>query len=126
MSYTVAVERICDSCGRKYTYQRAHGMTLQRCNSCIVNDRRFELKRRIVAYLGGKCSECGYDKCLGALEVHHRDPAEKSFSVSGRHCLSWKKLEPELRKCVLLCMNCHREHHHNCERYQCGSIPSSL
>lgn len=27
-----------------------------------------------IAYKGGKCQICGYDKCVGALEFHHLDP----------------------------------------------------
>lgn len=27
-----------------------------------------------IAYKGGKCQCCGYDKCIQALEFHHIDP----------------------------------------------------
>lgn len=33
-------------------------------------------------YKGNKCSICGYDKCLGALEFHHLDSEEKDFGIS--------------------------------------------
>lgn len=27
-----------------------------------------------IAYKGGKCQICGYDRYVGALEFHHLDP----------------------------------------------------
>ena len=39
---------------------------------------------------------------------HHVDPAKKSFGLSADGCTrSWKRLQEECRKCVLLCHNCH-------------------
>jgi predicted HNH restriction endonuclease len=43
------------------------------------------------------------------MEFHHPDSFTKDFTISTR--TSWKVVERELRKCVLLCANCHREVH---------------
>ena len=40
------------------------------------------LKHKLIQYKGGKCQKCGYDKCEGALQFHHRDPKEKEFTLS--------------------------------------------
>ena len=71
--------------------------------------RRLEAKERAIAYLGGKCRICGYDRCPSAMAFHHMDPWEKDFEISSR--VSWEKAKPELDKCVLLCFNCHQEVH---------------
>lgn len=72
------------------------------------------IKHELADKLGGKCIICGYDRCLRALDFHHRDPHEKEYTMSD--LVSWGKLnkeraELELSKCVLLCANCHREIH---------------
>lgn len=74
-----------------------------------ASGKRLELKERAVAYLGGRCAICGYDKCPSAFDFHHVDPDEKDFVVSSKS--SWEIIEPELQKCVLLCATCHREVH---------------
>ena len=82
------------------------------CKHCYNENRkkaRNSLKQRAVEALGGKCQVCGYDKCLQALEFHHLDPKEKDFEISGKG--SWDKIEIELKKCVLLCSNYHKEAH---------------
>lgn len=71
--------------------------------------KRLHLKERAVAFLGGKCSICGYDKCPSAFDFHHLDSFTKDFTISEK--ASWDAIEPELKKCVLLCSNCHREVH---------------
>ena len=68
-------------------------------------------KERIVRVIGEKCAICGYNKCLDALELHHIDPSQKDFTISANVNLSWEKTAIELRKCILLCANCHRELH---------------
>lgn len=62
-----------------------------------------------VEYKGGKCSLCGYDKSYAALQFHHRNPKEKSFSISNPKTRSWEKIKIELDKCDILCSNCHAE-----------------
>jgi hypothetical protein len=65
-----------------------------------------------VAYLGGKCVKCGYDKCVAAMEFHHRDPSMKDFAISGGGVTrSFEAIKVELDKCDLVCANCHREIH---------------
>ena len=103
---------ICESCGKEYEYNRKRNST-KKCASCHVNNRRLEVKKRAVEALGGKCIMCGYEKSIYALDFHHIDPSTKSFNISGNHARTWKRIEEEIKKCVLLCANCHRELYHN-------------
>lgn len=80
------------------------------CNRERVREKQREHKIRAVNLLGGKCSSCGYDKYVGALDFHHKDPEGKDFSISHAK-MSWRQIEEEIKKCVLLCANCHREEH---------------
>ena len=59
------------------------------------------------------CSNCDYNKCFEALEFHHPDPKTKEISI-GTGSTKWKsplKIEKEIKKCIVLCANCHREIH---------------
>lgn len=86
-----------------------------RCRKCIVEavtKRRRKVKAMSVEYKGGKCSICGYNKCIDALDFHHLDPKIKEFNPSDNgHTRSWEKQKIELDKCILVCSNCHREIH---------------
>jgi protein-tyrosine-phosphatase len=77
-------------------------------------DRLLKLKRdnklRAVAYKGGHCQKCGYNRCLDALTFHHRDPNAKEIRIGGQ-AHSWERLQAELDKTVLLCCLCHTELH---------------
>lgn len=65
-----------------------------------------------LAYKGGACEICGYNRCVRALSFHHRDPKKKDFGLSAHGLTrSWEKTRVELDKCALLCMNCHMEVH---------------
>lgn len=73
---------------------------------------RIRIKRELIAYKGGECSQCGYDKDVpSAYDFHHRDPKEKDFSISHYAVLNRKKLFKEVDKCDLVCKNCHAEIH---------------
>ena len=76
-----------------------------------VKDFRVRLKERAVYVMGGKCSICGYDKCQSALEFHHLNPEEKEFTFSSNTNRAWSIVREELKKCTLVCSNCHREIH---------------
>lgn len=83
----------------------------RQCETIRTNEYSRTLKQKAVDYLGGKCFVCGYNRSLYSLVFHHKNPAEKSFSLSRRQCLSWEVKRKELDKCVLLCANCHGEVH---------------
>lgn len=68
------------------------------------------LKQRLVNKYGGCCAVCGYKKCLAALHFHHINPFEKKFNISDKATLD-KELIEELKKCILLCANCHISTH---------------
>ena len=55
---------------------------------------------------------CGYDKCQAALTFHHINRKDKSFTISANLNLPMDILEEEVKKCVLLCLNCHAEIDH--------------
>jgi transposase len=101
---------------------RRHGFTLwvhtgtsgryrcKRCRTEAVTARRRRLKRILVEEAGGRCVICGYDRFPGALQFHHRDPADKSFALSVQGVArSLEKARAEAAKCVLMCANCHAE-----------------
>lgn len=83
-----------------------------KCRSLAVTKRRQDLKLKALLYKGNKCLICGYNKCISALEFHHRDPKEKDFHLGqDGHSRSWERIKKEIDKCDLLCANCHREEH---------------
>ena len=57
------------------------------------------------------CGHCGYDKNPIALDFHHLDKLLKEKNVSSYWRTSWaqfKQIEDEIKKCEVLCANCHR------------------
>jgi hypothetical protein len=54
------------------------------------------------------CSICGYKKCLAALEYHPLFSKERAVSKSFH---SIRKIKEEIKKCIVVCSNCHREIH---------------
>ena len=70
-------------------------------------------KLKLVELLGGKCRQCGYDRCPTALDFHHIDEQKENSISSLLHRVSREKILKEAKKCILLCANCHRELHHN-------------
>lgn len=81
-------------------------------NSKKVAEFRKRRKKWAIESLGGSCCVCGYNKVQEALEFHHLDPSQKEFapSQSGK-TMNRLSYVNELRKCVLLCANHHREVH---------------
>ena len=82
----------------------------KRCRAAGVAKRRRTVKRKLVTEAGGKCVLCGYSRWLGALQFHHLEPGDKEFHLAYRgHSRAIAKSRAEMRKCVLLCANCHAE-----------------
>ncbi len=84
-------------------------------------------KRRVVVQkykvLKG-CSICGFNKHYSALDFDHIDRNKKRKNVSrliGDTC-SWKIVVAEIRKCRVLCANCHRLKTHKNKEYKNKNI----
>lgn len=106
----------CKKCDTILTKDnRAAGNKKATCKSCdskFVMEKATEGKQRAVDYMGGKCSICEYDKCIRALEFHHLDPNKKSETYNKRFKIwSFERQKRELKNCILVCSNCHREIH---------------
>ena len=92
----------------KYVVTKNKGKTVSKTEAVI--EWRKRTKQRLIEYKGGECELCGYKKCNRALQFHHLNPEEKDFSISGKS-FSFDKLKDEVKKCILVCSNCHSEIH---------------
>lgn len=99
---------------------RLHGLTehrtdergclrCRRCRAEAVIRRRAKVRDLLLAEAGGACVLCGYARHPGALQFHHVDPGLKSFTIRNGDTRALAELRAEIRKCVLLCANCHAE-----------------
>lgn len=80
------------------------------------NRNRFARRSKYKILMGGKCQICGYNKCIDALHFHHKDPSQKQFDIStaiwgGQKNINEQQIIDELKKCILVCANCHAEIH---------------
>jgi len=66
---------------------------------------------RFVLFKG--CAVCGYKKCARALCFHHMDPNTKKGPIARviSYGIHSEILKEEIRKCMILCSNCHMEFH---------------
>lgn len=82
----------------------------KRCRAAGVAKRRRTVKELLVMEAGGACAICGYSRWLGALQFHHVEPGSKTFHLAQHgYSRSLATSRAEMRKCVLLCANCHAE-----------------
>lgn len=74
--------------------------------------RGLSRKLELIRLLSGKCEKCGYCANIAALTFHHNE-GEKDFKLDVRSLSNrtYSKVQSEVRKCILLCANCHAEIH---------------
>lgn len=65
-------------------------------------------KIKAIEFLGGKCNECGSDD-IRVLEFHHIE--DKKIEISRLTNKRWSIVLAEIKKCRLLCGNCHATVH---------------
>lgn len=94
--------------------KRTNGKFRSHCKKCSSNislTAQSSKRKKAKDLFGNVCSICGYNKCLSALEFHHTN-GDKEFNLNkGFKSYSWEKIEEEIKKCILICSNCHRELH---------------
>lgn len=106
--------RECKICQRAYFAEyyknntEKHKASAKKCRS---ESRYFIQKYKI----DQGCKVCGYNKHPAALHFHHREPENKSFSLSYGVFLvhNHEEILKEIEKCDVLCANCHAEHHYS-------------
>ena len=74
-------------------------------------EKRLLKKSRLVDIMGGCCQYCGYKDSFYALEFHHINPSIKKYTITDYLLKPLNEQLEELKKCVLLCSNCHRAYH---------------
>ena len=111
-SQTAKKFKVCRSTVKKYGGSKytpaCKGIKVSR-KKAVYNWRR-KAKKKALELMGGMCQNCGYNKCARSLTFHHVNPMEKDFNIAGIS-ISWHKIKMELKKCVLVCSNCHGEIH---------------
>jgi transposase-like protein len=105
------IDMTCRRHGRTTFRRQASGR--YKCSRCVSRDvaqRRRRVKETLVREAGGRCHVCGYDRYQGALQFHHVERGQKAFAVGHDGTTrSLERLRDEIRKCILLCGNCHAE-----------------
>lgn len=71
-----------------------------------TQERYYRVKNECIQLLGGRCAFCGSQE---DLEFDHIDPATKEFSIIGGSRVARARLLEELKKCQLLCKDCHKK-----------------
>lgn len=96
----------CPDCGKE------HDQKGKRCFACYFR-RKEDLRRNMVkSIVGDACWFCGYNKTWRNIHFHHVDSDAKLFCLTTRELmLKWDRVLAEMKKCILVCGNCHGEIH---------------
>ena len=103
----------CKICNK--IIKQSQGKNRTKCSGCYTKLRRYRTKAAAVKLKGGKCNRCDWKGNIAAFQFHHIDPDDKDFSIGMCANKSWKLIKAEIKKCELLCANCHNIEHANNE-----------
>lgn len=107
-------QTLCKDCSKKRS--RRYYSDNKEKHRNVVNARK-NLQRRQVANKLMEIKSCGCVFCSEddpiCMDFHHLDPKTKNFEVgyAASLGLKWESVEAEIRKCVVVCANCHRKVH---------------
>lgn len=101
----------CPGCDRDFKKSKS-----KYCPMCVFQKRMSKISDKVYGIVGETCWKCGYNKGkIGRkiLDFHHVNPLIKEFNLTTRETTNfkWERVIAEMKKCVLLCSNCHREVH---------------
>lgn len=85
-------------------YRRSERKNRQK-RTAVRRNRIFKYK----LLAGGKCQICGYNKNLAALTFHHQENKDILMCRIFDH--NHNNIIKEMKKCKLICFNCHQELH---------------
>jgi len=108
---SLGLDTYCKLCRRKKTRENYH-KNKEKWN--ITHNKTRDIKKnKIIEFKQNSngCEKCG-EKRYYLLDFHHLNNSEKIFQIAQGEQKGWNKIEQEIKKCILLCSNCHREFHH--------------
>lgn len=115
--------KICTKCKRElpidqfYWRNKAKGIRRADCKDCHNGYVKIKYQERQQSVENLKsnlhCEKCG-DSRGYLLDFHHLDPQEKDKAISRliSSNASNETIQNEIKKCIVLCANCHREFHY--------------
>ena len=118
------LQRLCSPCitsAQKKSYYK---------NPTPYQNRIKSLKNQTIDYVdefrkNNSCIKCGESRWW-VLDFHHHTPSEKKGNIGDlKHSGCFKILKAEMKKCVMLCRNCHSDFHHQ-ERNDGIDLPTFL
>lgn len=98
--------RYCRECGKHFTrnhYKRNKSQYIARSMRSNIKRREYlqQLKSR-------PCADCGMQYPYYVMDFDHREDEEKVFEMNRVAYVSMRALKQEIKKCDLVCSNCHR------------------
>jgi hypothetical protein len=110
--FTKVIKKYQCICGESNSDKFYYNASIcSKCWSRETHERGKKNRAYSLAKLGNKCFNCGFDKWSAALDIHHIDPLKKDITFNRYKYWGRERLDRELKKCILLCANCHRAHH---------------
>jgi len=107
----------CKICGKEFNAKYNHLCCSEMCSKenerLLVNKAHMKYFNEVSGKLKdiklrSGCMVCGYNKTSRALSFHHLK--DKKIRLSGSRG-SKKDIFEEVKKCIILCCNCHMELH---------------
>lgn len=115
--------KICTKCGKELPIEdfnwrnKEKGTRRSECKTCHADFMKevYENKKKTVAEIKKnlKCAKCGEEREY-CLDFHHADPNEKENTIARMTSNNYRldTVLNEIKKCIVLCSNCHREFHY--------------
>ena len=105
----------CISCRAAYNrehYKRNKQRYLDRAHRSNERYREYVISKLCSYLREHPCRVCG-EADAAILEFHHKDSAEKEITISRAiaNRRNWSRVLKEIKKCSVLCPNCHKRHH---------------
>ena len=105
--------KTCLQCGIEKSYDEFYNKR-NVCKECVraFERQKYAKKMNIINEFKSQfaCAHCG-DNRYYVLDFHHIDPSKKDYSISHNSHAKIETVMKEVKKCIALCSNCHREFH---------------
>lgn len=119
------LQAYCKSCGKAKTKEHRlmhpelhreiskRSWTKNREKRIAGDELRAGDRKLFIDSLKTPCVKCGENR-IYLLQFHHVNPNEKVFTIScgSKYHKSKEDVAAEIKKCVCLCANCHKEFHY--------------